>query len=1255
MIRTPRQSLSKAYLKSPVARPEIEQFKTAFQTMQSKIDGDQLEDHLKNNIRDFLLDAYYKGDYEINIKDTKDLVIHNGPKTSDNVGVIIEAKSIKNTAEMVTKTNLNKKALRELILYYLREREDEQNISIKHLIITNANEWFVFDANQWEKLIYRDVKLLKAYKAWRLEGKDTKHFYDAIAKPHIDKIHADLEYTWFDISKYKKIITNEDQEDDKKLVALFKLLSPTHILKKPFANDSNSLNRNFYNELLHIIGLEEVSQKGKKVIQRKAADRRESASLLENAINILKYETSIPEAKHFDTALELCITWINRVLFLKLLESQLITYNRGDSAYRFLDYKKIGNYDALNKLFFQVLAIRPSERRTKVKEEYSKVPYLNSSLFEVSAIEQRTLKISGLEDDGLLSILLATVLKGEKGKKVKGEINTLEYLFRFLEAYNFSSEGGEQIQEENKSLINASVLGLIFEKINGYKDGSFFTPGFITMYMCRETIRRSIMQKFREQTDYDSEDWDELRSYIGRPYKKEDLQKYNALIDEVKICDPAVGSGHFLVSALNEMIAIKSELGILWDGATSKLPIIASVDNDELILENDNAEHDLYQYDYQSSESQRVQQTIFHEKRKIIENCLFGVDINPNSVKICRLRLWIELLKNAYYTEESKCTDLETLPNIDINIKCGNSLISRFDLNSNLKPALKKSKFTIDSYKAAVQNYKGATNKDEKREFSELIYTIKNDFTSEVRSKDKIDLAKLENQFYDRFGAATLIEVELTKAQQKKKDKERQKLVAKIDKKKAELEEIQNNKIYENAFEWRFEFPEVLDDEGEYVGFDVVIGNPPYIRQEEFSEIKPYLKSNFITYKGTADLYVYFVERAFMVAADQAQFVYIIPNKWMRAGYGSEQREFLKNQNILGIYDFGDLPVFEEATTYPCIVHVQKAAQSQTLKAAEVTTLDFENDLKYYLNRSAFDMDVKYLNDTGWALTKPEVQNLLQKIKSKGKPLGEFVGGKIYRGLLTGLNEAFVIDEETKDRLVSEDPKSAEIIKPFLAGRDVKRYETPIANKYLILFKNGETRDKYGILSEKESWECIERDYPSIALWLASYEVRAKKRTDQGEFWWELRACAYYDEFENAKIVYPNICKQPEFILDEETYTNQKCYIIASSDKLLLAILNSRVFLFLFKELLPKLRGGFYEPSRRYFSVFPMVDFRSSVLESLVTQIITLKKQNQPTEYLEAEIDHLVYKLYDLTYDEVLIVDPECTMTEEEYEAIEIG
>jgi hypothetical protein len=453
-------------------------------------------------------------------------------------------------------------------LYYLRERITNHNLEIKHLVATNIYEWFVFDAILFEKTLAQDKKLVQQFTDFeegRLSGNTTDFFYREIAEPFLAGLTSEFCFTWFDFRDYDLPLRNEDKKDDSKLIALFKLLSPEHLLKLPFANDSNSLDKAFYTELLHIIGLTETKEGSKKLIGRKKEEERNSGSLIESAIiqldnldkiSRLEKPTHFGETvqeRLFNVALELSITWINRILFLKLLEAQIIRYHKGDPSFAFLNCEKVQNFDDLNTLFFGVLARRPGDRNEEVKKLYSNVPYLNSSLFEPTDIEHSCLFISQLKD-GKLPILSSTVLKDNNGKKYKGEVFTLEYLFKFLDAYDFASEGSEEIQEENKTLINASVLGLIFEKINGYKDGSFFTPGFITMYMCRETIRRVVLQKFKEAKGWECQDLKELYNKIG------DLQEANKIVNDLKICDPAVGSGHFLVSALNEIIAIKSEL-----------------------------------------------------------------------------------------------------------------------------------------------------------------------------------------------------------------------------------------------------------------------------------------------------------------------------------------------------------------------------------------------------------------------------------------------------------------------------------------------------------------------------------------------------------------------------------------------------------------------------------------------------------------------------------------------------------------------
>ena len=766
----PRQALNKAYLKVRPNRTEIERFKANLIQLLDRTNEIESEEFHKNLVIDFLKKTWYDPHYYINTKGRNDLVIHNGPKASDSGGVIIETKKPSNRTEMPGPgiptdsrqqflNKLNTKAFQELLLYYLRERITHKNLAVKHLIISNINEWFLFDATTFDRLFAQNKYLVHQFNEFeqkRLAGTKTEFFYSQIASPFISALSQDLPYTYFDLRDYQHALRNQDMSDDHQLIALYKILSPEHILKQPFANDSNSLDKAFYTELLHIIGLTETREKSKKIIGRYPESHRHNGSILENTINQLDTLDKIRRLDRisrfgdhhnerlYNVALELTITWINRILFLKLLEAQLIAYHTSglksenrDSSLDFLNLEKIKDYDDLNSLFFQVLARRHDMRNAYVQKTFDKVPYLNSSLFELTEMEHNTLVISNLRDNLSLPILSSTVLKDEQGRKRTGELSTLEYLFRFLDAYDFSSEGGEEIQEENKTLINASVLGLIFEKINGYQDGSFFTPGFITMYMCRETIRQAVVQKFNDTKNWQCKDLTELYDRI------DDREEANSIVNSVKICDPAVGSGHFLVSALNEIIAVKNDLRILQDRDGHRLKeYLVEVVNDELVVTDEEGE--LFEYRPGSPESQRVQEALFHEKQTIIENCLFGVDINPNSVKICRLRLWIELLKNAYYRNPDNSASpgagrervLETLPNIDINIKSGNSLVRRFDLDADLKKALRSSKWTIDSYRLAVATYRNAGSKDEKREMERLIADIKSDFRSEITRND---------------------------------------------------------------------------------------------------------------------------------------------------------------------------------------------------------------------------------------------------------------------------------------------------------------------------------------------------------------------------------------------------------------------------------------------------------------------------------------------------------------------------------------
>jgi adenine-specific DNA-methyltransferase len=1264
----PKQALNKAFLKVKPGRTAIELFKANLNELLDRANDTESEEFHKNLLSDFLKETWYKPNHYINTKGRNDLVIQNGKDAGTTVGVIIEAKKPTNKAEMPgvsegQSNNLNTKAFQELVLYYLRERFTHKNLEVKHLIITNLYEWYVFDATLFERLFAQNKSLVQQFtefEAGRLADSRTDFFYTRIAAPFIDTLAVEIEYTYFDLHDYLKPLRNTSPSDDKVLIELFKLLSPEHLLKLPFANDSNTLDKGFYIELLHIMGLTETREGGRKLIGRNAEGSRNGGSILEDAMIQLDsldkigriekpglYGATMQE-RLFNVALELCITWINRILFLKLLEGQLRTYHKGDPAYAFLNSNLIKDYDDLNTLFFQVLARLPHERNETVKERFVQVPYLNSSLFEPTELEHTALFISNLSGNTPVPLHPQTVLKDKRGRRFSGTMTALEYLLAFLDAYDFSSEGSTEIQEENKTLINASVLGLIFEKINGYRDGSFFTPGFITMYMCRETIRRAVVQKFNEVKGWRCQTLDDLYDKI------EDRSEANTIINGVRICDPAVGSGHFLVSALNELIAVKNDLRILQDRNGRRLKEYhIMVENDELVVTDEDG--GLFTYHPGSPESQRVQETLFHEKQTIIENCLFGVDINPNSVKICRLRLWIELLKNAYYRN---ATELETLPNIDINIKCGNSLVSRFALDADLRQALKKSRWSIDSYRVAVATYRNAHNKEEKREMERLIADIKTGFESEISVNDPRlkRLRKLNGELSFMTTQPQLFE--MTRKEKADFDRRAADLAEEIRKIETQLEEIRSNRIYENAFEWRFEFPEVLDHDGTFTGFDLVIGNPPYIRQEAIAELKPYLKSNYSLYSGIADIYIFFIEKGFQIVKRNGSFTFIMPNKFMQAGYGQAARQFLASINVLEIIDFGDQQVFSEATTYPCVLSAINGEPSASFSVAKVDTLGFKKTFSQYISQIRQSVSHASLLEDVWILSGAGETQLLEAIRQRSIPLESYVDIPPKRGILTGLTEAFLIDNDTRDHIIRNDPNSAALIKPFLLGRDIKPYMKPMNTNWLILVPKGLTIRKnlpednpyhvsepiprYGYMEFDHAWEWFSENYPGIANHLLPFKHKAEQRTDQGDYWWELRACDYYDLFAQPKIMYQVLQVKPCFVFDDfGMYCNNSMWFIPTDDKVLLGILNSRLGWWLISRYCTAIQNG-HQLIWKYFSQIPIATGNQPIrsrIEVLVNKVLQEKQDpSSDTTALEAEIDRLVYELYGLTEEEVKII-----------------
>ena len=1281
------KSLNKAFLKQDLTINQMDIFITNLKILLDEIDQlifhDQDEENFKTPIINFLKNTYYKDNYYINSSKKYDLIIGNGPKLSDHIAVIIETKRPSNTAEMIDDSVPNAKALHELVHYYMQERLND-NDEIKYLIATNCYKWYIFDAVDFENLFFKNNDFKSNYKAWNSQqtvDSTTKSIYEKI-KDFIDNNIDVLEATYFDLKDYKKYINSTNVEDLENLISLYKILSPEHLLKKPFANDSNTLNKEFYNELLYIIGLEEKIKNGKIIIDRKS--NKNYGSLIENTINILitrnklkqiedieQYGDNVDE-QIFSIALELCITWLNRILFLKLLEGQLIKYHNGDTKYAFLSIDKVKDFDTLDELFFEVFAVKHQDRSPRIKEKYEHIPYLNSSLFEINDLEHQTISIANLKDDLTIPIYSNSVLKNTIKKN---ELNTLDYLLIFLSSYNFSSDSHAKIQKDNKTIINAAVLGLIFEKINGYRDGSYFTPGFITMYISRQTIRRAVVKKFRENENIDFDSFDDVKNYCKIHHKTEDIRRFNSYINSIKICDPAVGSGHFLVSALNELIAIKSELNILADDGIL-IDCEVSVDNDELIVINKyNKPYEYYLIDgiKPSNEAQQIQRILFNEKAQLIENCLFGVDINTKSVLICRLRLWIELLKNAYYIPPDY-KELETLPNIDINIKCGDSLVSRFNLIDS-KQNIKKingvdTKNLIAKYKKLVVFYKSTTDKDTKQKVEEEIKKLKEKF-SDISDPQDPDFKKLREKQSLLNQISTQIPIGFDESYVKAWRENLDKLIKEV----SELQNIYDEKqktIYKNAFEWRFEFPEVLNDDGDYVGFDAVIGNPPYIQlQKAYNDTMKYADlyktMNYETFDRTGDIYCLFYERGIQIAKDNGILCYISSNKWMRAGYGEKLRNFFLKYNPLLLLDLGP-GIFESATVDTCIMMLQKNDKSKSKQySLKAVTITKEKNLPLDIDEQVKENAVTLhkLTKDAWFIGSEAEQKLKEKIEHLGKPLKDW-DVKIYRGVLTGLNEAFIIDDTKRQEILDnckdddERRRTEAIIKPILRGRDIKRYYYEWAGLWVIFipwhFPLHNDKSIQGA-SEKAEKE-FKKQYPSVYNHLLQYKEALSKRNKEETGiryeWYALQRCAatYYPEFEKEKVVYGQFQDYAEYALaGKGIFLSSNEYMIGGNynKKYFLAVLNSKLIQWYLRNITgvmgEKLKIG--QKSNFIKIPIPVIDSSNqhivSQIESLVDKILAAKKTNHAadTTAWEKEIDQLVYQLYELTDEEIAIVEKE--------------
>ncbi len=1259
----PLKDFIKKYNPQEPKKETIENFEKEINSLLENAKGQDGEEFQKNEINSFLKNTY---DYHCNTYKKVDSAIY----VDGEAWVLIEAKALNNRIEFPKdRENPLSKAFCQMVFYFLDAIKN--NNFLKHAIICNAHEFFLFDCKDFCTLFQNDKEITKLHKnCASKEGTDpkTKRFYSDLEEYLKKDFEGELRYTYFNLSSY----------DPKELPLIYQVLSHEVLLKQKKTLDANTLNKDFYEELLYILGLEEQNEKGKILIKQSRTKNSLSDALKKEYKNLDDEEV-----------MALLIAWNNRILFLRLLESLLISFNHFEKP--FLTTENFKDFNALNTLFFEVLAKKNNER-SKEKEDkiLGKIPYLNSSLFDKTPLESNGHEIKSLNNEPL-EIYPKSVIKKDEKYKNKKDLPLLEYLFEFLHVYDFTTTPKDIKDNKNTSesrLINPSVLGLVFEKLNGYKEGSFYTPSFITSYMCKESITPIVLDKFNQKYNIECKDLKELKNYLKNSYKEDKRKEYLQLLLALRVCDPAVGSGHFLVSALNEMVRIAYELGLI-----TSLPLDATLEleNDEILIKISNKPFIYTRPSSEKEQSHQIQKELFELKKSIIENCLFGVDINPNSCEITKLRLWIELLKYSYYIfEEGKNTNaLETLPNIDINIKCGNSLIFNFPLNSKLTIGQtlefsKNLKAEIKEYKNSVMFYKEGLGEKAKilQNIAKLKSLIINYFIEQHQAKRhlKESLKAFISEYGDGiFDISTAFGMEmlkiarhkdnnykfvptLTKKQPSPIGVEANKLLIKIKECYETLENLKNSK----TLEWRFEFPEVLDDEGDFLGFDCIIGNPPYIRQEQIKDIKPLLQKQYPDfYNSTADIYTYFFALAFNLLKDKGFNAFITSNKYARAKYGTKLRELLlKKTTIVSYMELNALKVFESATVDTSIMNfIKQTPPKESRFNYYEPTPDDKNDLK---SARSLPMKQNALSTESFIFANAVLLDLRDKMESVGTPLKDW-DIQIYRGILTGANEAFIITTEKREEILNacktqEERKRTEaLIKPILRGKDIKRYSYEWAGEWVIFipwhFPNTNNQKNM-----EENEQDFSIHYPIIYSHLLSHKDKLLKRnkdeTGKRYEWYCLQrwAANYYQDFEKEKIVYGEIVQEPRFYLDNGEcelgyfYAEATSFILTGEHLCyLLGMLHSKLITFAFKTFYAG--GGLGESGYRYKKAFierlpiPKITPQNQELADKITdcaKAILEAKEKDPkanTQELEKEIDALVYQLYNLTDEEIKTIE----------------
>ncbi|HEG3182941.1 TPA: Eco57I restriction-modification methylase domain-containing protein [Campylobacter coli] len=1240
-----KEFLNPYYRKKPILEAELNEFIKALKDYKTS-----LENNLKNNEDSLVANALSKFfenlHFECEIKS-----IHKGNSGMDlalkkdkQIQVIVEAK-LPHSKEFFSQSKPNCKALHECILYYLRERK-ALNSSLKHIIITDFYRFYIFKADLFEELFNKNKYFKEAFENFESKNSlfkgNTDEFYKECEKllsseKYLDSItrkdlfdEPSLKGVFIDI----KPILEQEKPSFSKLKPLFKIFHKDFLLSEFNPNDANSLNNAFYKELLYILGLYESKQNSKLIIT-KSEESKEEQGTFYTAIN------SKLKEENFETILKLLILWLNRILFLKLIESNLVRFN-DDKNLKFLNFKKIPDFDKLSELFFEILAKGRSARK---KSEFAYLPYLNSSLFEKQSIEN-TLEISSLSNDLKLFYYKNTVLKDDKCKAKKGQVGLLEYLFEFLDSFDFGSDDEQSEILSQKELISSSVLGNVFEKLNGYKEGSFYTPSFITSYMCKESITKVVLDKFNAQFDLDAKNINELRKSL----RKEDKKAQKELLNSIKICDPAVGSGHFLVSALNVMLSIYDELNLFDE------EFYLEVQNDEILITNHKGEFIEYKRPKTPKDKAHlIQQELFHTKKDIIENNLFGVDINPNSCEITKLRLWIELLKHSFYQsfDDGNYHDLKTLPNIDINIKCGNSLVSYFETGKSLNhyPNIKE---RINKYKRIVKDYKEGFYTDKNliaKEIKNLQESFKNFCLKDKFNKEIKQLTNGANEYSKKYGDFLADEHHDEKF---KSFFSKNMFEFSFDEKEAIKEFANLKKEYDNIFnlesnhpfEWRFEFPEILDDDGNFKGFDLIIGNPPYIKENDNKDLFTNTKK-LRTYQGKMDIWYHFVGRGFDILKNNGYLAFIATNNWVTNSGAKKLRNIvLEESQILSLVDFSSFMVFDSASIQTMIMQFQKIKPPKNYEFhfAKITTQTpiYEDVINLLKNEKTQNNEILSINltpkkfiDKTLNFTKSDYEELFNKIQKYGKFYLE--ESEVAQGIVPAIDEAFVI----KDKNVFSKNEQC-FIKEYYTGLSGKFYSS-FTDKYLIYLSN---KNYSGNLDDLPNLKQHFQKYKEILK-----ESKIKYKTPNKPYFYlhREREEKFFKKGEE-KIISQVRCIEPIFVYSNENFYGSRALFFIQTCRInlkyLTGVLNSKLIAFWLKHK-GKIQGNLFKIDKEPLLNIPVVNINSkneklaNKLISLVDEILKAKEQdkNANTQELENKINSIVYKLYNLTEEEIKIIE----------------